>query len=222
MYIDLYSKTPLGPYALARSLRSSLQAGRRVKRARAGPCRRAPRRRRAPASKMRPFARQPLPPCFGRGDSRGHPDGRLPPGPARRGSARSVRRTPPRVAARVPPPKRPSSARDDSARARARSKHDRPLSRANGAGLGHHRGPLRSERRGQLKSALPCTLLVVLPDFATLKIANQGRNGGGHEGPPPPSRRGRGRTRRSQRARLLSLDAPPSRASMYTWMYRRV
>jgi len=55
------------------------------------PCRRAPRRRRAPASKMRPFARQPLPPCFGQGDSRGRPDGRLPPGPAGRGSVQSIR-----------------------------------------------------------------------------------------------------------------------------------
>ena len=92
---------------------------------------RAPRRRCASASKMRPFALQPLRLCFGQGDPRDRSDGRLPPCPARRGSAQSVRRTPPRVAARVPPPTRPPSARDDPARGRNmvdRSPGSRPSS----------------------------------------------------------------------------------------------
>ena len=63
-------------------------------------------------------------------------------------------------------------------------------------------------------------LVLVLPYFATLKIANRGRNGGGHEEPPPPSRRERCRTSRFQRARPVSLDAAPSRASMYRGIWR--
>jgi len=111
----------------------------------------APLRRCARAPKML----QPPRPCFGQEDSRGRSGDRLPPGPAGRGSVQSVRNPRPHVAARVSPPTRPSSARGDFARVRARSKHSRPLSRANGAGLGLHRGPLRGERRGQLRSALP-------------------------------------------------------------------
>ena len=56
----------------------------------------------------------------------------------------------------------------------------RPLSRANGAGLGRHRGPLRGERRGQLKSALPCALLVLVFDRARTRVrASLPRAGGG-------------------------------------------
>ena len=113
--------------------RNVVQAGLMVKRTWVDPCAR---------------------PEDGARDSRGRSDGRLPPGPARRGSAQSTRRTPPRVAARVSPPRRPPSARGDFARVYVRSKHGRPLSRTNGASLGRRRGPLRGERRGQLRSAL--------------------------------------------------------------------
>ena len=116
---------------------------------------RSSRRRCAPTSKMCPFTLQSLRPCFGQGDSRGRSDGRLPPGPAGRGSAQSIHNSPPRVAARVSQPKRPPFERRHFARVHVRSKHSRPLSRANGAGLGRHRDPLRVERRGQLRSALP-------------------------------------------------------------------